>query len=68
MSLDDREFVKSLAELVKIGVEAERERCISIAEQKAKGWYNGKASTDYGQGYQRACEHIAAAIRAPIRS
>lgn len=34
MGIDEQKFVQDLAELVKLGVEAERERCIAICE----GW------------------------------
>lgn len=40
-----------------------REQCAQIAEQTAKKWVNGEATTLYGQAYQAACQHVAAAIR-----
>lgn len=52
--LDDREFVKSLAELVRIGVEIERDRCAKIAESFQRG----------PKGFSVALD-IAKAIRDP---
>ena len=34
-----------------------------IAEDAAKRWVNGEASTRYGQAYQAACRYVAEAIR-----
>lgn len=43
---------------------SEREACETIAKTARASWFAGEASTRYGQGYQAACDAIAAAIRA----
>lgn len=54
MPIDEHQFVKDLAELVRIGVEAERERCARIAEdfceQGRDGYQIAKAIRRLEQG------------------
>lgn len=44
--------------------EAVREACAEVVEEVRSHWTSGEATTIYGQGYQAACSHAAAAIRA----
>lgn len=42
----------------------EREECAKVAMGQSTAWVNAPATTSYGSGYQRGCEHAADAIRA----
>jgi len=42
VTIDEKKFAQDLAELVKLGVDAERERCVAICE----GWIGRFQDTD----------------------
>lgn len=56
MPIDEQKFVQDLADLVKLGVEAERERCIAICE----GWIGRFQDTEIK--YTSAREYAVDAI------
>lgn len=39
------------------------DECIKTAEDAAKRWINGEATTLYGQAYQSACRSVASELR-----
>lgn len=41
MTIDERQFAKDLADLVRLGVYAERERCIEVARSTARAVSKG---------------------------
>jgi len=56
MTIDETKFAESLAELVKLGVEAERDRCVAVCE----GWMERFEGTEiqYTSPREYACDAI----------